>query len=153
LAGHQKNGQNLHTVHSLVEVAPDHDLKAESVDHSLWVSASLVWDVPSNNQVPSGIIQSNTAGRQLGEHVYADMSDQVCKNLVCNPDTQRGALSGVRIDTHLQRNSTHILQTTNTPAYASDYTHARIHMHLLSYRVHVASACRLLPAFLAHADE
>jgi hypothetical protein len=118
-----------------------------------------------------GKILSNTIGRQLVAHAFEGMSDltnqvvrydketsrlqshQVCRNLDCNRGTQPDALSGVRTSIRRLQSNIRISQTTSTLAYASGCIRARIHMHPLSYRGRVASACTRWPDVPVHEDE
>jgi hypothetical protein len=78
---------------------------------------------------------------------------RVYKNLVYNRDIRRDALSDVRTNIHPQQSSIHILQTTNTLAYASNCTHVEIRKHHPSYITHAANAYTRWPVFLAPLDE
>jgi len=121
--------------------------------HRRSVGASPALDGLAGNLDLMGKILSNTIGRQLVAHAFEGMSDQVCRNLDCNRGTQPDALSGVRTSIRRLQSNIRISQTTSTLAYASGCIRARIHMHPLSYRGRVASACTRWPDVPVHEDE
>lgn len=84
--------------------------------------------------------------------LWSTSTHLACRSLAYNLDTRSSSPLDARTNTHLQPDRIQILHTTNIQAYALDYTHARIHRHLLSYRAHEANVCKRSQAVLGLED-
>lgn len=121
-----------------------HDGKVAKGVHRLGAEVNQALDGHAYNQAPMGKIRSNIIDKLLDEHVYGDMLAQAYRTLCYNPDTPPFSLLDVHINTHLPQNNIRTLHTTNIQAYVVNCTHARIHKHLLSYKVREANVYKQL---------